>query len=221
MPDSQRPTAAEERACHFPLLKSRASADGLWCVGLPKEPEMERLVHCVIISGMVVIALFIAPSLLAISEKDADKFVNEYESMSQRFLGFFNCISKTLTGSEVISAQDPKLNQKMQGVEMGRPTLSLCFSRMGLKLGPGFAKLTDLFSRSASKSDSDRAKEGGDIPQLIDPGSWPGSVPGSVPGSRPAIFPQRSVTKERTRGSKQEDHSNSRSEVAPKTKPRW
>lgn len=187
---------------------------------------MGRFRRCVIIDYIAVLALLIAPSLLAISEKDADKFVNEYESMSQRFLGFFNCISKALTGSEVISAQDPKLNQKIQGVEMERPALSVCFSRMGLKLGPGFAKLTDLFSRGSGKPQDPHdpgAKEGGGTP--IDPATIQEKIAqspfetGPDSARKTGAQPQRRVTKELP-GFKRQDNSDAQSDVTP-TKPRW
>lgn len=76
----------------------------------------------------------------AISEKDADKFLNNYEGMYQKFLGFFNCVSKAITGSEAISMEDKKLNEKIREASE-KPTLSACFSRMGLRLGSGVSKM--------------------------------------------------------------------------------
>ena len=71
---------------------------------------------------------------------EANKYVSNYESMTQKIMGFMNCISRALTGEDVMEAPNTDLNKLVfSGKRTEKVSLSECFSRQGVKLNRGLA----------------------------------------------------------------------------------
>ncbi len=89
----------------------------------------------------------------AISNSDATKFVDQYESMSQKFIGFFNCVAKVMTGDEILTVAN------MKPIEHPPTDIQGCFALAGLKTGPGLSKFLSLFSGGKKEGDREEVQQ--------------------------------------------------------------
>ncbi len=82
-----------------------------------------------------------------ISQEKANEVVEQYDTMSKRILGFINCVSRVMTGSEAITEIEGKTLVKTPAPS----GLDGCFVIAGFKSGPGFSKLAKLFSKEKAE----------------------------------------------------------------------
>lgn len=107
------------------------------------------------VSVAMFIGLVLSQVASAISTEDANKFVNKYETMTQRLMGFMNCVSRALTGEDAISAAEGDNLSKLAIPGGEKATLVGCFERAGFKVNKGLAKL---LSFGSSETDTENTE---------------------------------------------------------------
>jgi len=94
------------------------------------------------------VALVIPRESFALSVDDSNKILDQYDNASQKILGFINCISRVLVGSDALTSSGPR---SPKAVILPRsPDFPFCFEIAGFKTEGGFAKMLSIFKKSSA-----------------------------------------------------------------------
>lgn len=77
----------------------------------------------------------------AISTRDSDKFLDQYEGLSHRILGLLNCVSRVMTGDDAIEVPASDTSKKKSVRKSQATTLSGCIEEAGFKTNNKFFQM--------------------------------------------------------------------------------